>query len=104
MTETESKGLSLDIENYINDFPNTMEPCTLCAEYKKKTCYNESCRVCCWYYGSKFKLENGEERMKKFMWNCCPFHHKWGSADTHPQCELCSMREACINKLDVSDR
>ena len=47
-------------ENYINDVPNIFDPCKLCVNWDEKTCYNEDCRECCWYYASKFKLKEKE--------------------------------------------
>ena len=60
---TASNPLREDLEvceNYINDVPNIFDPCKLCVNWDEKTCYNEDCRECCWYYASKFKLKEKE--------------------------------------------
>lgn len=45
------------LEKNINDIPNIFDPCPSCGEYEKKACYNDNCRMCCWYYASQFKLK-----------------------------------------------
>ena len=30
--------------------------------------------------------------------NYCPYKYKWGTADTHTECDLCNLWEDCINK------
>ena len=56
-------------ESYINDIPLVIDPCKQCAVYKRKGGYDtghfdsdgqwddsNSCKMCCWYYDSKFEV------------------------------------------------
>ena len=48
-----------EIEKYINNFPNIIDPCTECsvAENKRDKYKDEGCLGCCFYYPSHFKLK-----------------------------------------------
>ena len=57
-------------EGYINDIPLVIDPCKMCKIYKANGGYDTEhfnrdegqwvegpCKMCCWYYDSKFEVE-----------------------------------------------
>jgi hypothetical protein len=64
MSKKELKD-QLDVfENYINDIPNVIDPCSQC-EFKDRSIWDnlEKCRGCCYYYSSNFKIETGKTKL-----------------------------------------
>jgi len=66
---TELKDQLESYEGYINDIPLVIDPCKMCKIYKAKGGYDtghfdsdgqwddsNSCKMCCWYYDSKFEV------------------------------------------------
>ena len=51
-------------ENFINDIPNVIDPCSQC-EFKDRSIWDnlEKCRECCYYYSSNFKIETGKTKL-----------------------------------------
>lgn len=49
-------------EGYINGIPLVIDPCRQCrfVDQNKTTHYDnvETCRMCCWFYDSKFEVGN----------------------------------------------
>ena len=56
-------------EGYINGIPLVIDPCKMCKVYKAKGGYDtghfdsdgqwddsNSCKLCCWFYDSKFEI------------------------------------------------
>lgn len=71
MAKTELKEQLKSYEGYINDIPLVIDPCRMCKVYKAKSGYDtghfdsdgqwddsNSCKMCCWYYDSKFEVGN----------------------------------------------
>ena len=67
--KTELKDQLESYEGYINDIPLVIDPCKMCKIYKAKGGYDtgyfdsdgqwddsNSCKMCCWYYYSKFEI------------------------------------------------
>ena len=67
--KTELKDQLESYEGYINDIPLVIDPCKMCKVYKAKGGYDtghfdsdgqwddsNSCKMCCWYYDSKFEV------------------------------------------------
>ena len=67
--KTELKDQLESYEGYINDIPLVIDPCKMCKIYKAKGGYDtghfdsdgqwddsNSCKMCCWYYDSKFEV------------------------------------------------
>ncbi len=67
--KTELKDQLESFEGYINDIPLVIDPCKMCKIYKAKGGYDtghfdsdgqwddsNSCKMCCWYYDSKFEV------------------------------------------------
>lgn len=67
--KTELKDQLESYEGYINDIPLVINPCKMCKIYKAKGGYDtghfdsdgqwddsNSCKMCCWYYDSKFEV------------------------------------------------
>ena len=67
--KTELKDQLESYEGYINDIPLVIDPCKMCKIYKVKGGYDtghfdsdgqwddsNSCKMCCWYYDSKFEV------------------------------------------------
>ena len=67
--KTELKDQLKSYEGYINDIPLVIDPCKMCKIYKAKGGYDtghfdsdgqwddsNSCKMCCWYYDSKFEV------------------------------------------------
>ena len=70
MAKKELKEQLKSYEGYINDIPLVIDPCKQCKIYKAKGGYDtghfdsdgqwddsNSCKMCCWYYDSKFKVK-----------------------------------------------
>ena len=70
MAKNEIKEQLKSYEGYINDIPLVIDPCKMCKVYKKneghdfghydpeKCEYIEGvCKSCCWFYYSKFEVE-----------------------------------------------
>lgn len=49
----------LNIENYLNKFPQVIEPCEMCVN--KTDVYAEMCSVCCYFYASHFEIDFSKE-------------------------------------------
>ena len=59
-----------EYQNYINDIPNTIDSCKMCKVYNTNNGYDLGhydendvyvlgrCKECCWFYGSKFEVED----------------------------------------------
>ena len=69
MAKKELKEQLKSYEGYINDIPLVIDPCKMCKIYKTKGGYDTghfdnngdwvegACKMCCWYYDSKFEVE-----------------------------------------------
>jgi hypothetical protein len=66
MSRKELKDQLEVFENYINDIPNVIDPCSHC-EFKDRSIWDdlEKCRGCCYYYPSNFKIETGKTKQAK---------------------------------------
>jgi hypothetical protein len=64
MSRKELKDQLEVFENYINDIPNVIDPCSQC-EFKDRSIWDnlEKCRGCCYYYPSNFKIETGKTKL-----------------------------------------
>lgn len=51
-------------ENYINDIPNVIDPCSQC-EFKDRSIWAnlEKCKDCCYYYPGNFKIETEKTKL-----------------------------------------
>ena len=69
MAKKELKEQLKSYEGYINDIPLVIDPCKMCKVFKKKDCWDTGhydrkkdvyiegiCKMCCWYYDSKFEV------------------------------------------------
>ena len=69
MAKKDLKEQLKSYESYINDIPLVIDPCKQCMIYKAKGGYDtghfdsdgqwddsNSCKMCCWYYDSKFEV------------------------------------------------
>ena len=69
MAKKELKEQLKSYEGHINDIPLVIDPCKQCKIYKEKGGYDtghfdsdgqwddsNSCKMCCWYYDSKFEV------------------------------------------------
>jgi hypothetical protein len=64
MSRKELKDQLEVFENYINDIPNVIDPCSQC-EFKDRSIWDnlEKCKECCYYYSSNFKIETGKTKL-----------------------------------------
>ena len=60
MAKKEIKDQLESYEGYINDIPLVIDPCRMCkyidADKQSHIKNTEICRLCCWYYDSKFEV------------------------------------------------
>ena len=82
-------------EGYINDIPLVIDPCKQCKVYKTKGGYDtghcdsdgqwddsNSCKMCCWYYDSKFEMEVDDN-------SCATCRHKEKMLTDKKPCKNC---------------
>ena len=60
MAKKEIKEQLKSYEGYINDIPLVIDPCRMCkyidANKQSHIKNTEICKLCCWYYDSKFEV------------------------------------------------
>lgn len=61
MKRYEIKEYMDNLETCINDFTLGFNPCVICGRYDEEKGYGVTCRKCCWYHASQFKLNKGRK-------------------------------------------